>query len=668
VCLERSGLGLFKDGKLVVRSRTSNFISGGLGNAIDRLPNWVTDRKTQVALDSLAAMTAIFAALFVRFEFHAVRFFSAYIFWLPVIALLRPLLLLLMKSYRSTWRHFHLADGINLARNSAVLTSALITFRLLGSFGLPIRALPYSVAIIDLGLFVAFAGSLRILRRLTYGAVHSEKEPTRRALLLSDNASVAGAVRLIEPYGDVQLVGIVSTDNSVHGRTIAGVPVLGGLDTLEQFIVAHRIELVLMTSSGVHSAEDIIARTTEFGLQVHIIPTARDLVRDHVRVSHSLKIDQVINKFQPLNPEPHPAVVSCLHDRCVLVTGAGGSIGSEIARQIAFLPVSKLILLDQDENSIFVLMNELQCTCTEIVPIVGDIRDSAMLDELFSQHKPDVVLHAAAYKHVPVMEANPCEAVLNNVTGTRQLVEAAERHNCERFVMISTDKAVHPSSIMGATKRTAEIIVQHRELFSRHRSETQFACVRFGNVVGSRGSVVPIFLRQIAAGGPITITHEEMTRYFMTIPQAVQLVLQAATLASTGDVYMLDMGDPIKIIEFARDLIRMSGLRPDIDIPIQITGTRPGEKLHEQLWYEDSAVSQTTFPSVFHVKGRSAPFDIAAQVARLEKAAAHRASKEQICELLWSLPLEYERKIQVFPDPSASSSDQRLVTASGGDD
>ena len=454
----------------------------------------------------------------------------------------------------------------------------------------------------------------------------------------------------------------------MHGRTVAGIPVLGDLDSLHQAVVTCRAEIILMTSGGVYSTEEVINLASEFGLQVRIIPTARDLMRQRVRVSNSLQIRQVIDKFQPLNPQAHPDVVSCLHERCVLVTGAGGSIGSEISRQIAFLPVSKLILLDQDENSIYELMNELKCTLAEIVPFVGDIRDAAMLDELFSQHKPDVVLHAAAYKHVPVMEANACEAVLNNVTGTRQLVEAAERHDCERFVMISTDKAVHPSSIMGATKRTAEMIVQHRELFSRQRTRTQFACVRFGNVVGSRGSVVPIFLRQIAAGGPITITHEEMTRYFMTIPQAVQLVLQAATLASTGDVYMLDMGDPVKIIEFARDLIRMSGLQPDIDIPIQITGTRPGEKLHEQLWYEDSTVSQTTFPSVFHVRSRHAPFDIAAQVARLEKAAAHRAGHDRICELLWSLPIDYQRKVQVLPDLPASSPDRRMAAASGGDD
>jgi FlaA1/EpsC-like NDP-sugar epimerase len=646
--------------------RTSQFITRSLGKMAESLPEWVIARKTQLALDAIAALAAILGALLVRFEFQSGRILP-FLLWLPVIAVLRPVLLFVTGNYRSTWRHFHLADGLDLAANSAVLTMVLLAFRAFGSFGLRIHALPYSVAIIELSLFIFFAGCSRILRRLTYAATYSKNQPSQRALIVSDDASVVGAVRLIEPYRDVELVGILSSDSIMHGRTIAGIPVIGNLASLQQAIVSCRAEIILMTSGGVHSTEEVAALASEFGLPVHIIPTARDVVGQRVRVSNSLQINQVINKFHPLNPEPHPAVVSCLHQRCVLVTGAGGSIGSEISRQIAFLPVSKLIVLDQDENSIFELINELQCTCAEIVPCVGDIRDSGMLEEIFSLHKPDVVLHAAAYKHVPVMETNACEAVLNNVTGTRQLVEAAERHDCERFVMISTDKAVHPSSVMGATKRTAEIIVQHRELFSRHRARTQFACVRFGNVVGSRGSVVPIFLRQIAAGGPITITHEEMTRYFMTIPQAVQLVLQAATLASTGDVYMLDMGNPVKIIEFARDLVRMSGLRPDIDIPIQITGTRPGEKLHEQLWYEDAEVSNTDFPSVFHVESRSAPFDIAAQVSRLERAAAHRSSNGQICDLLWSLPLDYQRKFQIIPGPTALAADQRLAAASGDD-
>jgi FlaA1/EpsC-like NDP-sugar epimerase len=626
-----------------VGSRTFHLAARALGKLSHRLPKRVFNFKTQLALDGTAAACALLLALAIRFEFQTSRI-NAFLLWVPAVAVLRPGILWIMHGYRSTWRHFQLSDGLNLAVNSAAPTAAFLAFRLMHG-STPLRPLPISVIVSELTLFVAFAGSNRILRRVTWSALDWEKEARQRALLISDKISISGAVRLIEPYCDIQLVGIISNDSSVHGRTIAGVPVLGDVSCLQQSIVSSRAEIVLMTSSGVENAEEVVAKTAEFGIQVHIIPTARDVVGRRVRVSHALQVEQVVDRFQTLNPRPRAAVVSCLRQRSLLVTGAGGSIGSEISRQVARLPVSRIILLDQDENSIFELMNELRTTSADVVPFVGDIRDAGMLHELFSLHKPDVVLHAAAYKHVPVMESNPCEAVLNNITGTRQLLDVAEKHNCERFVMISTDKAVHPCSVMGATKRAAELLVQHRALFPTYAVRTQFACVRFGNVVGSRGSVVPIFLRQIAAGGPVTLTHEEMTRYFMTIPQAVQLVLQAATLASSGDIYMLDMGDPVKIIELARELIRMSGLRPDIDIPIRVTGIRPGEKLQEQLWYEDSQVSETSFPSVYRVHARPAQQDLPSRIAKLEKAASSRVSNEEIFALLVSLPIDYKREV-----------------------
>ena len=295
------------------------------------------------------------------------------------------------------------------------------------------------------------------------------------------------------------------------------------------------------------------------------------------------------------------------------------------------------------------------------MPIVADIRDKAALRLAFSEHRPDVVLHAAAYKHVPVMESNCCEAVLNNVLGTRLLVDAAIEFGCERFVMISTDKAVRPSSVMGATKRVAEILVQQRAKENSHHN-TSFSCVRFGNVLGSRGSVVPIFLKQIAAGGPVTITHEEMTRYFMTIPQAVQLVLQAASLASSGDVYMLDMGDPIRIIDFARELIQLSGLRPDKDIQVKVVGMRPGEKLHEQLWLEDAKVGKTEFPYVFHLKATPVPSDFEQKVQQIERLAAMRSSNETIKKLLHGLPIKYCAEFmasrRAFPGLLSSSSSE----------
>jgi FlaA1/EpsC-like NDP-sugar epimerase len=336
-----------------------------------------------------------------------------------------------------------------------------------------------------------------------------------------------------------------------------------------------------------------------------------------------------------------PSVVECLTGKTVLVTGAGGSIGSELVRQVAGAPLRKLILLDQDENAIFELLGELGSR-SQFQPVIADIRDRAALHALFARERPEIVLHAAAYKHVPMMEVNPCEAVLNNVMGTRILAEAALAFGVERLVMISSDKAVRPSSVMGATKRTAEVVIQQiaRQAELTGSGNTQFACVRFGNVLGSRGSVLPIFMKQIEQGGPVTVTHEEMTRYFMTIPQAVHLVLQAATLASRGHVYMLDMGDPVRIINFAREVIRLAGLTPDKDIEIRIVGTRPGEKLHEQLWREDADVAPTGFDQIYRVRAEEPPPSFQELLVILERAAQEHRS-DDIRELLRQMPIDY---------------------------
>jgi FlaA1/EpsC-like NDP-sugar epimerase len=319
-------------------------------------------------------------------------------------------------------------------------------------------------------------------------------------------------------------------------------------------------------------------------------------------------------------------VVTAFRGRTVLITGAGGSIGSELSRQVSQLPVEKVVLLDQDENAIFRISAEL-CSngLAEAIPFVADIRDVDRVGLVFEQVRPEIVLHAAAYKHVPIMENNCSEAILNNVMGTRNVVEAAIDCHAERCLMISTDKAVNPSSVMGATKRVAELTVQQLALNQLGEVPvTRCACVRFGNVMGSNGSVVPTFLRQIAAGGPVTITHKEMTRYFMTIPSAVQLVLQATALGSNGEIYLLDMGDPVKITNLAHRLIEMSGLRPGHDIKIQIVGTRPGEKLHEELWNDSTCVSPTCFPSVMRVEPSPLPLNFECELASLESIALTR--------------------------------------------
>lgn len=546
-----------------------------LGGVIGKIPEWFFSRPTQLMLDTSVAALACFSAYLLRFDFDIRAAFAwNMVTWIAFVAVFRPITLLCFKGYDSTWRFFQIRDAVHLILLALPLSAVIGAVRLVAPGSYDLKAMPYSVIVLEFGCFIMFASGLRTLRRITYeaGLPASRHVPT---LLVGDDSSLASAIRHVELYGNVKLVGLVSEEASLLGLRVGGVPVLGSPQSLPRLMASLGIELVIVAGAELPGIGDIVEKASQFGVQVQILPSARDLVEGSVRVSRTVGISEITPKRSETHSEPHAKLVGCFRGRTALVTGAGGSIGSEIARQLAKLPIAKLIILDHDENSIFELNSELKGVCKELVPFVGDIRDKATLRLAFSEHHPEIVLHAAAYKHVPMMETNCCEAVLNNVLGTRQLADAAIEFGCERFVLISTDKAVRPSSVMGATKRVAEILVQQHAVYSSGNN-TSFACVRFGNVLGSRGSVVPIFLRQIAAGGPVTITHEEMTRYFMTIPQAVQLVLQAATLASSGDVYMLDMGNPVRIIDFAKELIQLSGLRPGKDIAIKVVGIRRG--------------------------------------------------------------------------------------------
>jgi len=408
---------------------------------------------------------------------------------------------------------------------------------------------------------------------------------------------------------------------------------------LPELLVNYCVDIVFIAEAKLDCIDEIVQHTTQFGAEVRLLPSAANILRGDVRVSAKLNPERVLDGRGASLEKPHPEVVRGFEGKNVLITGAGGSIGSEISRQVSRLGVNKAVLLDRDENSIFELQNQLTelGASAQILPLVGDIRDRHQLKHIFEHHRPEIVLHAAAFKHVGIMEQNPCEAVLNNVMGTRYLAELAIEFETKRFLMISTDKAVRPTSVMGATKRAAELLV--RELAASNGHNTQIACVRFGNVVGSRGSVVPIFLRQIAAGGPVTITHEEMTRYFMTIPEAVQLVMQASTLTSDGTVYTLDLGDPLRITHLAHKLIEMSGLRPEKDIKIQFVGMRPGEKLHEQLWYEDCHVTPTAFARVLALEGQERP-SIEHELRELEQAAFAR-QEDAVLQLLRDMPLDF---------------------------
>jgi FlaA1/EpsC-like NDP-sugar epimerase len=613
---------------------------GRIAFFFDELPIRIWGRGLQLVFDGACSMLAVYAAFQLRFEFVLPpRYMGLMLAWMLALGVIRPIVIFAFSGYTSIWRYFNLRDAVGLAIQALPVSAMLLVGRLLFHKYSHWAAVPVSVIVMELGLFVGLAFALRSLRRAIHEQALQVAPHRLRTVVVGNDHSLPAALRQVLSYPQFLVVGLLAEETKLQGLRICGLEVIGKPDLLAEIITRNNIAAVVIASAAMEGIGQIVATATEYGAEVRLLPSAHDLVSGSVKFTATPDTAKLLGHDRD-STAPHERVVEVFTGRAVLVTGAGGSIGSEISRQVSELNVSKVILLDQDENSIFELGNRLAISDVEICPVVGDIRDALMLDRLFRRYRPDVVLHAAAYKHVPVMEANRSEAVLNNVRGTRELVDVAVRYGCERFIMISTDKAVQPSSVMGATKRTAEMIVQERAL---RAPNTSFGCVRFGNVMGSRGSVVPIFLKQIAAGGPVTITHEEMTRYFMTIPQAVELVLQAATLASRGDIYMLDMGDPLKIVDVARKLIQMSGLRPEIDIPIKVTGTRPGEKLHEQLWNEGSKVSDTKFPGVFAVEAEAVPPDFLDKLAVMEDRAAMR-DDDGTGECLRNMPIGFAEK------------------------
>jgi FlaA1/EpsC-like NDP-sugar epimerase len=607
----------------------------------NRVPGLLFNRFTQLVLDSTCAALAFFLAFQLRFD-GAVpsRYRYIMLVWMVGIAVLRPLCIWMLGAYASIWRYFNLRDMFSLSLAAALPSAVLLFARIALAQRFRVMAIPISIVLIDLGLFLLMVGTLRALRRAGFESWRVTPAQRRRALLLGTGDTLASGVRQVSLQSDIELIGLVSPDKKLHGRRIAGFPVIDLGEALPDVLVNYCVDIVFIAEAKLDCIDEIVQTSTQFGAEVRLLPSAANIMRGDVRISAQLNPEHVLKGRNASLETPHAEVVSGFEGKNVLITGAGGSIGSEISRQVSRLGVNKAILLDRDENSIFELQNQLaeMVSASHIVPVVGDIRDRHQLQYIFERHRPEVVLHAAAFKHVGIMEQNPCEAVLNNVTGTRYLAELALEFEAKRFLMISTDKAVRPTSVMGATKRVAELLVRGLAT-SNDGHITQIACVRFGNVVGSRGSVVPIFLRQIAAGGPVTITHEEMTRYFMTIPEAVQLVMQASTLASNGTVYTLDLGDPLRITHLAHRLIEMSGLRPDRDIKIQFVGMRPGEKLHEQLWYEDCQVTPTAFARVLALEGQPVP-PIEAELAELEQLAFARQD-DAVLQLLRDMPIDF---------------------------
>jgi len=507
-----------------------------------------------------------------------------------------------------------------------------------------------------LGPRLLYRMSSGYLRRRTLGPDKNGTLRSSRVLVLG--AGEAGAIMVRElrnnPQLNMQVVGFIDDDLGKHDAIIHGVPVMGGREDIGLIVKQHRVDqiIIAMPASPGKAIRELVQRCEDAGITPKIMPGIYELIGGKVSVSQlrTVQIEDLLRR-EPVRTDTQ-AVRELIRGKRVLVTGGGGSIGSELCRQVLSYEPAELTLVGHGENSLFEIHNELMKHSRCVKAVVADIRMPERVRAVLDRERPQIIFHAAAHKHVPLMEWNPAEAITNNVLGTRNILDAALGGGVECFVMISTDKAVNPSSVMGASKRVAEFLVHQAAMdcangmADHHETPARRYCaVRFGNVLGSRGSVVLTFKKQIAAGGPVTVTDPDMKRYFMTIPEAVQLVLQAAVQGRGGEVFVLDMGEPVKIVDLAKDLIRLSGLEVGRDIDIEFTGTRPGEKLFEELFLPNETYQRTPHAKVFIAANASnfIPANLMQGIARLEDAACRNDDAEIIAELQQLIP-EFEHK------------------------
>lgn len=502
-----------------------------------------------------------------------------------------------LKLYNRMWQYASIGEGILIVKAVLIITVvSYITTNLLSS-----KIVPLSIALHIFETALLLMGGVRIFWRVLRDYLTKNNMSNKKALIIGagDCGSMIAREMRYSPASGLEPTAFIDDDPKKHNQQIHGVPVVGGREKIQEYVRTNQIQEIIIAMPSV-AKQDVsklidICKVTKAKLK--IIPHIGDLINGKVTIQEirNVEVEDLLAR-DPVHVDLSE-IANYVGDKIVLVTGAGGSIGSELCRQITKFNPRLLLLLGQGENSIYTIEMELRQSFPNLTiePIIADVKDRKRIEAVFREFRPQVVFHAAAHKHVPLMEKNPIEAIKNNVFGTRNVAECSDQFGVERFVLISSDKAVNPTSVMGTTKRIAEMVIQSLNSHSR----TQFVAVRFGNVLGSRGSVIPNFKQQIAAGGPVTVTHPEMVRYFMTIPEAVQLVIQAGGLARGGEVFILDMGKPVKIVDLANDLIRLSGFEPGVDIQIQYSGIRPGEKLFEELLTKEEGITSTKHNRIF---------------------------------------------------------------------
>lgn len=559
-------------------------------------------------LDIILVVISGLLALEIRFDFRLTTQHLMYrIIYLENIALYLMVMIAtiyVFGLYRSLWRYASISELISVVMAAFWSNVLLFTMNLI----LQIE-MPRSFYVINIFLVMALVGgmrfSYRILRRLqsegfTVKRIKSHQD-TRVLIIGAGEAGYMTSKELGKSNGlKKTLVGFVDDDVHKLGRFVNGVKVIGTVNDIPSVVEEYLVDeiIIALPSSTNFRKKEILEKCKDLSVKLKILPGMYELIDGKVDVKkiRDVEIEDLLGR-EPINLED-TKIKNYIRDKSVLVTGGGGSIGSELCRQVASYMPKKLIIFDIYENNAYDIQNELlkKHPDLDLTVLIGSVRDENRLDEIFSKFKPQVVFHAAAHKHVPLMQESPFEAIKNNTFGTYNTASMAGKYHAERFILISTDKAVNPTNIMGASKRLAELSIQ---LINMKFSRTEFMAVRFGNVLGSNGSVIPLFKKQIESGGPITVTHPDIIRYFMTIPEAVQLVLQAGTMAKGGEVFVLDMGEPMRIVTLAEDLIKLSGFEPHVDIEIQYTGLRPGEKLFEELLLDDEGITKTLHEKIF---------------------------------------------------------------------
>ncbi len=523
---------------------------------------------------------------------------------IPLFLIVKYAVFFRMRLYSFTWQFVGLSDLYNLLKASIISASILFLVYVIGYGSVP-AWLPKSVILSDFFISFILAGSLRISKRLFIEIFKSARQIKGRSTLII-GAGATGEMILRDlmrnNFSDYHPVAFLDSDRKKWNTYIHNIPVLGDSTLLEEIIRKFNVKIVLIADHtlNLRQVKELYTTAKRLGIQeIKIVPKLYSMTNVDVTVKklEDIHVEDLINR-QEIQVETEK-IKEFLNNKCILVTGAAGSIGSEIIRQILLFKPEQVIIFEIDETEIFHLEHEINQKFPEMVNntvyIVGDVRDRNKVFAVFDRYKPDLVFAAAAYKHVPLMESNPDEAIKVNIMGTYNLCEASDQYKVKKFVNISTDKAVKPLSVMGMTKRIGEYIAQA----FNDKSQTQYISVRFGNVLGSRGSVIPIFLDQIRKGGPVTITHPDMKRYFMTIPEAVTLVLQASLIGKGGEVMVLDMGEPIYIRNIAEELIKLHGLRPDEDIEITVTGIRPGEKIFEEILTAEEGTNKTNHERIY---------------------------------------------------------------------